>query len=52
MQAVQNLDFKRVCDVSDDSKIIEIRKKDCVTKIMANTDGTLTITHIRVDPAV
>jgi len=41
---------KRICDISSDKRIIEIRKKDCVTLITANPDGTLNITHY-VDPA-
>ena len=51
MKEVANLDHKRVCDVSSDSKIIEIRKKDCITQIKANPDGTLNITHMRVNPS-
>jgi len=50
MKEVINLDRKRVCDISADAKIIEIRKKDCVTKIKAKPDGTLEITHERVIP--
>jgi len=45
---VMNLDQKRICDISTDAKVIEIRKKDCVTKITANPDGTLEITHERI----
>jgi len=48
MKEVNNLDSKRVFDISDDLKVAEIRKKDCVTRIMANPDGTLNYTHIRV----
>lgn len=48
MNEVQNLDKKRVCDVSTDGKVIEIRKKDCVTRITANPDGTLRITQERI----
>ena len=47
MNEVQNLDKKRVCDISADKTLIEIRKKDCVTKIKANPDGTLSITQER-----
>ena len=47
MSAVVNLDYKRVCDVSADKLIVEIRKKDCITRITANTDRTLNITHER-----
>mgnify|MGYP000949143709 CR=1 FL=1 len=51
MNEVKNLDNKRVCDVSTDTREVEIRRKDCVTRIIANTDGTLKITHERVKPA-
>ena len=40
-----NLDHKRICDLSADKLFIEIRKKGCITKITANSDGTLNITH-------
>lgn len=46
MQVI-NLNKKRVCDLSNDKKIAQIRKGDCVTYIHANQDGTLHITHIR-----
>lgn len=45
MEPVKNLDDKRVCDQSKDKKTIEIRKKDCITRITANKDNTLRITH-------
>ena len=45
MEPVKNLDDKRVCDQSVDKKTVEIRKKDCITRITANTDCTLHITH-------
>jgi len=48
MQTITNLDSKRVCDVSVDKRVIEIRKKSCITKITANPDGTLNITHERI----
>ena len=51
MSEVKNLDHKRVCDVSSDERAIEIRRKECVTRIIANPDGTLKITHERVKPA-
>lgn len=51
MNEVTNLDRKRVCDISTDGKVIEIRKKDCVTRIMANPDGTLNVTQERTTPA-
>ena len=51
MKEVTNLDQKRVCDISTDAKIVEIRKKDCITRITANSDGTLSITHERTSSA-
>lgn len=52
MSEVTNLDHKRVCDVSNDSRVIEIRRKDCVTRITVNPNGTLNITHERVKQAI
>ena len=42
-----NLNKKRVCDLSNDKRVVQIRRGDCVTLIRANYDGTLHITHIR-----
>lgn len=44
---ITNLNKKRVCDLSNDKKVAQIRRGDCVTYICANQDGTLQITHIR-----
>lgn len=44
---ITNLNKKRVCDLSNDKKVVQIRRGDCVTLICANRDGTLHITHIR-----
>lgn len=52
MNEVQNLDCKRICDISNDAKVVEIRKKDCITRIQANPNGTLSITHERVKRAI
>ena len=52
MNEVRNLNKKRVGDVSNDDRIFEIQIKDCITKITANPDGTLSITHERVKMAV
>ena len=51
MSAVENLDQKRVCDISVDKRIVEIRKKNCITRIQANADGTLDIAHERISTA-
>lgn len=48
MKQELNLDCKRICDISADYKTIVIRKKDCLTIITANPDGTLNITHQRI----
>ena len=44
---VTNLNKKRICDLSNDKKVVQIRRGDCVTYIRANQDGTLRITHSR-----
>ena len=49
MNEIKNLDNKRVCDISADAKIIEIRRKDCITRVKANLDGTLSIEQERVN---
>ena len=51
MNEIKNLDHKRVCDISADRRVIEIRKKGCITKITANPDGTLKIIQERNIPA-
>lgn len=48
MNEVRNLDNKRVCDVSGDSKFAEIVRKDCITRICVGADGKLQITHERI----
>lgn len=47
MNEVLNFDRKRVCDVSADKRMVEIRKKNCLTRIQANPDGTLRIINER-----
>ncbi|MDR2513628.1 MAG: hypothetical protein LBD02_00260 [Christensenellaceae bacterium] len=47
MSEVTNLDCKRVCDISADKRMVEIRRKDCVTRITANPDGTLNVVQER-----
>ncbi|WP_171973446.1 hypothetical protein [Dehalococcoides mccartyi] len=51
MNQVKNLNKKRVGDVSKDNRIFEIQIKDCITRITANPDGTLRITHEQTPPA-
>lgn len=52
MTEVRNLNKKRVGDVSKDIRLFEIQIKDCITRITANSDGTLNITHEREKQAV
>jgi hypothetical protein len=33
MSEVTNLDQKRICDISTDARVIEIRKKDCMDDV-------------------
>ena len=47
MKEITNLDEKRVCDISLDGRVVEIKRKDCVTKVMANPDGTRLIIQER-----
>jgi hypothetical protein len=51
MNEVRNLHKKRVGDVSRDNRVFEIHIKGCVTRITANPDGTLSITHEHAPPA-
>jgi len=51
MIGVANRDHKRVCDISTDAKVVEIRKRGCITRIRANPDGTLSIAHEHASPA-
>ena len=48
MIEVRNINNKRICDISNDHKVIEIRLKNCLTIITANPDGSLNITHERI----
>ena len=51
MYEVKNLEGKRICDVSNDARVVEIRRKDCITRITANPDGTLNVTQERIKAA-
>ena len=51
MKEVRNLNGKRVCDMSQDRKVIEIAQKGCLTRITANPDGTLNIENVLQPPA-
>lgn len=52
MNEVKDLNGKRVCDISNNQEFIEIRKKNCITRIIANLDGTLSITHEHINSLV
>jgi len=47
MQAVTNLDKKRICDISEDGKTVYIIRRGCITKITCAANGKLLITHQR-----
>lgn len=51
MTEVRNLKNKRVCDLSEDHKVVEIVIKGCKTRITANPDGTLNIENTLITPA-
>ena len=46
MVEVRNLNGKRVCDISNDHKVIKKKKKDCITRITATKNNTLHIENI------
>ena len=45
---VENLDKKRVCDISEDRTTITIRRGDCVTVIHIKNSPSLEISNLRV----
>ena len=51
MTEFRNLNGKRVCDKSDDNRIVEIVQKGCLTRITANPDGTLKLENVLIPPA-
>lgn len=51
MEPVKNLNDKRVCDISNDRKVVEIVQKGYITRITANADGTLNIENSIIKPA-
>ena len=46
MEVVRNSNGKRVCDISDDRRVVIIRQKGCEIRITANSDRTLSIEDI------
>lgn len=42
----KNGNDKRVCDVSENGRVVEIVQKGYVTRITANSDGTLNIENV------
>ena len=51
MKQIKDLNNKRVCDLSDDSKFAYVRRGDCMTQISVEEDGRLKITFEIVHPA-
>ena len=49
MRACLNSAGKRVCDISDDGKMVVIVLKGNETRITANPDGTLSIKNLPVE---
>ena len=43
MEIIKNLNGKRVCDRSEDGRVIQIVQRGCMTLITANPDGTLNV---------
>ena len=52
MKQFHNLNGKRVCDISNDGKMIEIYQKGCLTRITVKPNGTLDIKNIPVPQTV
>lgn len=51
MEEIRNLNGKRVCDRSEDGRVIQIVQRGCMTLITANPDGTLSIENVQLPPA-
>lgn len=52
MEEFRNLNGKRVCDVSEDKKTVEIVASGFKTQITANPDGTLKIENCPLPLAI
>lgn len=48
MNQALDLNIKRVFDISDDKKTIELRLKNCITTVSVNSDGTFNISYKKV----
>ena len=48
IEAWKNEAGRRVCDISDDYRTIEIVIKGCKTRITANPDGTLNVINVHM----
>ena len=46
MEEIRNLNGKRICDRSEDGRVIQIIQRGCMTLITANPDGTLNVENI------
>ena len=51
MNKFKNSGGKRVCDISEDRKVVEIIRDGCITRITANPDGTLNIENVPIPNA-
>lgn len=40
---IRDLNKHRICDISEDNKVISIVRGNCITYITANSDGTLNV---------
>lgn len=48
MKEIKNLNKKRVGDLSEDRKMFVIKNRDCITKIISNSDHTLKIVQEKI----
>ncbi|MDD4494586.1 MAG: hypothetical protein PHV32_09630 [Eubacteriales bacterium] len=47
MQEVRNSDGRLVCCLDEAASTIEIKHKNCITRITLNADGTVKIVNIK-----
>jgi hypothetical protein len=51
MEEIRNLNGKRICDRSEDGRVIQIVQRGCMTLITANPDGTLNVENVHLPTA-
>lgn len=49
MEKILNKKKKRIGDLSEDKRVVEIVRDGCLTRISANKDGTLRIVNSFID---